>query len=173
MIIIFSTLWNQSLKHNKTNKSLILDPCCGSRMMYFDKLNSNVVFGDIRADSFILCDGRSLDINPDLLMDFRDLPFEDGQFKMVVFDPPHLIRAGKESWLALKYGKLGERWQDDLKKGFAECFRVLDTHGTLIFKWNETQIKVKDILALTDQKPVFGHISGKRSNTHWIVFMKN
>ncbi|TCB75630.1 SAM-dependent methyltransferase, partial [Acinetobacter sp. ANC 4177] len=39
-------------------------------------------------------------------------------------------------------------------------------------KWNETQIKVSEILELTDQKPVFGHISGKRANTHWITFMK-
>lgn len=44
--------------------------------------------------------------------------------------------------------------------------------GVLIFKWNETHIKVKEILALTDQRPLFGHISGKRSNTHWITFMK-
>lgn len=25
---------------------------------------------------------------------------------------------------------------------------------------------------MTDQKPVFGHPSGKRANTHWITFMK-
>lgn len=33
-------------------------------------------------------------------------------------------------------------------------------------------IKVSEILKLTPEKPVFGHISGKRSNTHWICFMK-
>ena len=27
-------------------------------------------------------------------------------------------------------------------------------------------------LELTDEKPLFGHISGKRANTHWITFMK-
>jgi ubiquinone/menaquinone biosynthesis C-methylase UbiE len=83
-----------------------------------------------------------------------------------------LIKAGKESWLALKYGKLKENWREDIRKGFEECFRVLANGGVLIFKWNETQIKVSEILALTDQKPVFGHISGKRANTHWITFMK-
>lgn len=61
---------------------------------------------------------------------------------------------------------------EDIRKGFEECFRVLATGGVLIFKWNETQIKVSEILELTDQKPVFGHISGKRANTHWITFMK-
>lgn len=151
---------------------LILDPCCGSRMFHFDRLNPNVVFGDIRNEEHELCDGRTLNVNPDILMDFRDMPFKDGQFKLVVFDPPHLRKAGKKSWLVLKYGKLNEDWRDDLRKGFAECFRVLDQHGTLIFKWNETDIKVSEILKLTDQKPIFGHISGKRSNTHWIVFLK-
>ena len=44
--------------------------------------------------------------------------------------------------------------------------------GFLIFKWNETDIKVTEILKLTTATPVFGHISGKRANTHWICFMK-
>ncbi len=34
-----------------------------------------------------------------------------------------------------------------------------------IFKWNETDIKVSEVLKLTDQKPIFGHKSGKRANT--------
>ena len=150
----------------------ILDPCCGSRMMHFDRQNPNVLFGDIRTEQHVLCDGRTLDVAPDVELDFRDMPFADGQFKLVVFDPPHLINAGQQSWLALEYGKLQNDWREDLRRGFAECFRVLANDGVLIFKWNETQIKVSEILALTDQKPVFGHISGKRANTHWITFMK-
>lgn len=63
-------------------------------------------------------------------------------------------------------------WRDDIRKGFAECFRVLAPGGFLIFKWNETQITVGQILALTDQKPLFGHPSGKKGGTHWITFMK-
>ncbi|MEX5287298.1 SAM-dependent methyltransferase [Acinetobacter towneri] len=151
----------------------ILDPCCGSRMFWFDRNNPNVVFGDIRKEQLELCDGRSLVIEPDVMVDFRNMPFSDGQFTLVVFDPPHLIKAGKKSWLAAKYGKLSENWRDDIKKGFSECFRVLANGGVLIFKWNETQIKVSDILELTEQKPLFGHISGKRANTHWITFMKS
>ena len=150
----------------------VLDPCCGSRMFHFDHQNPNVVFGDIRSESHVLCDGRSLEIAPDVEMDFRDMPFNDNSFHAVVFDPPHLVRAGDKSWLALKYGKLGQDWKNDLALGFSECFRVLKPNGMLIFKWNETQIKVSEILALTDQKPWFGHPSGKRANTHWIGFMK-
>jgi len=150
----------------------ILDPCCGSRMFHFDRQNQNVVYGDIRTESHILCDGRSLEVAPDIEMDFRDMPFPDDSFHVVVFDPPHLIRVGDKSWLALKYGKLNQDWREDLAKGFSECFRVLKPNGTLIFKWNETQIKVSEVLALTDQKPFIGHPSGKRANTHWICFMK-
>ena len=30
---------------------------------------------------------------------------------MVVFDPPHLLKVGPNSWLCKKYGKLPENWQ--------------------------------------------------------------
>ena len=151
----------------------ILDPCCGSRMFWFDKKDDRAVFTDQRSEQHTLCDGRELIIEPDMVMDFTDLQFDDEQFHMVVFDPPHLRKAGPQSWMAKKYGKLDETWPSMIRDGFAECFRVLKPNGTLIFKWNETQILTKDILALTDQKPVVGHISGKRANTHWICFLKD
>ena len=150
----------------------VLDPCCGSRMFWFDKKNQGVLFGDIRAESQTLCDGRLLEVVPDALMDFRDLPFANESFRGVVFDPPHLVQAGPRSWLAAKYGKLSADWRDDIRAGFSECFRVLAPFGVLIFKWNEIQIPVKEILALTDVKPLVGHKSGKRMDTHWITFLK-
>lgn len=150
----------------------VLDPCCGSRMFWFNHEHQGVLFGDIRSEEHTLCDGRALNITPDVLMDFRDMPLDDSSFRLVVFDPPHLRYAGLKSWLGLKYGILSDDWQEDLRKGFAECFRVLEPEGILIFKWNEVQIPVSQILALTDQKPLFGHKSGKRMDTHWITFMK-
>ena len=150
----------------------VLDACCGSRMFWFDKQDDRAVFNDIRKESHTLCDGRSLSINPDVASDFQNLPFEDGQFMHVVFDPPHLHRVGDDAYMALKYGKLPENYKEMLSNGFKECFRVLAENGTLVFKWNEDQIKVKDILAMTDEKPLYGHISGKRSKTHWITFIK-
>lgn len=155
-----------------TDEKKILDPCCGSRMFWIDKKNPAAVFGDIRKEEHVLCDGRSLTISPDVEIDFRCLPYNDGSFKLVVFDPPHLIRAGKQSWLALKYGVLNTAWQSDIALGLAECFRVLATDGVLIFKWNEIQIPLSEILKLTPEKPLFGHPSGKRANTHWVCFMK-
>jgi len=90
----------------------------------------------------------------------------------VAFDPPHLVRAGPKSWLAAKYGKLSEDWREDLRQGFAECFRVLASDGVLVFKWNETQVKLREVLALTPHQPLFGNTSGKKAGTHWLVFMK-
>lgn len=151
----------------------VLDPCCGSKMFWFDRTNPMALFGDIRNENHILCDGRALEINPDMDLDFRSMPFDSGSFKLVVFDPPHLKSAGKESWTAKKYGVLSANWKEDLRRGFAECFRVLDIDGVLIFKWNETQIKTSEILKLTDREPLFGHRSGKASGTHWICFMNS
>lgn len=153
-------------------KKTILDACCGSKMFWFDKQNPNVLFADIREESHVLCDGRELNITPDILMDFRNMPFEDNTFKLVVFDPPHLNKLGTESWMAKKYGVLEKTWEEDIKKGFDECIRVLEPHGTLIFKWNENQIKVNQIIKIIQTTPLFGHKSGKSANTHWMAFMK-
>jgi ubiquinone/menaquinone biosynthesis C-methylase UbiE len=150
----------------------ILDVCCGSKMFWFDKYDERVIFGDIRKENHILCDNRKLVISPDVLFDFTEIPFKDNQFSMVVFDPPHLIRVGKNSWMYKKYGELPTDWKDQLKAGFSECFRVLKCGGNLVFKWNEDQIKVSEILRLTDKKPLIGHKSGRNSKTHWISFYK-
>ena len=115
---------------------------------------------------------RVLRIEPDALMDFRALPLPDDSFSLVAFDPPHLVRAGPKSWLAAKYGKLGADWRDDLRAGFSECFRVLRPSGVLVFKWNETQVKVREVLALAPHQPLFGQVSGRTGMTHWLVFMK-
>lgn len=150
----------------------VLDVCCGSRMFHFDPSNQLVLFGDIREESHVLCDGRALEIKPSMQMDFTQLPFADDSFSVVIFDPPHLKALGQSSWMAKKYGVLGAEWKDDISNGFKECFRVLKPEGVLIFKWNEIQIKTSEILKLTPVKPLVGHISGKRSNTHWITFIK-
>lgn len=156
----------------------ILDPCCGSRMFYFDKKNPLVAFGDNRTLETTLKDSskksgeRLLKIEPDITLDFRDLPYLNEEFSLVIFDPPHLIKVGDKSWLALKYGKLNNDWKEDIKKGFEECFRILKTNGTLIFKWNERDIPLKEILKLSPIEPLIGQITTQNRLTHWIVFFK-
>lgn len=156
-------------RRQKMKDKYILDVCCGSKMFWFDKNNKNTVYMDNRELEDTLCDGRKLEIKPDIVADFRNIPFEDNSFYLVVFDPPHLKQIGETSYMAKKYGKLNEEWTKDLKQGFKECMRVLKTNGTLIFKWNEQQIKLKEILEIIDYKPLFGN---RRDKTHWLVFTK-
>lgn len=76
----------------------ILDPCCGSRMMWFNKQDQRCLFCDLRTESHYLKDRgnlRHLEINPDVRLDFTAMPFDDDSFNLVVFDPPHLVRAGE------------------------------------------------------------------------------
>lgn len=153
----------------------ILDACCGSRMFHFDKKNPAVLFADIRDIETSFKDKnkqRKLEIKPEVLHDFKKMPYSDKSFKLVIFDPPHLIQAGDNSWLVKKYGRLDKDWKIQIRKGFDECMRVLDDFGTLVFKWNETQITVREILSILPVSPVIGHKSGKASNTHWLLFMK-
>lgn len=159
-------------------------------MFYFDKTDQRVLFCDNRTVDTELCDGRKFTVKPDVECDFTSLPFEDESFRLVVYDPPHLLRNTGKSKMAdmydslseratptgyqqIKYGALYTGWRDMLRRGFAECFRVLEPHGVLIFKWNETDILVKEILKLSPVSPLFGNRSGKASKTHWICFMKD
>ena len=156
----------------------VLDACCGSKMFWFDRQDSRAVFVDKRRETHALPDVssaggvRTLEINPDIVADFTELPFTADHFAMVVFDPPHLVRAGKKGWQAKKYGKLEGDWREMIRRGFAECFRVLKPEGTLIFKWNEHEVPVSQILALTPERPLIGQRCGKTAKTHWLVFMK-
>lgn len=141
-------------------------------MFWFDKTNPDVLFCDIRNESHILLDERKLEVNPDIIIDFRKMPFDDNTFEMVVFDPPHLIKLGLDTWLAHKYGVLLPTWEMDIKLGFDECMRVLKPFGTLIFKWNEAQVTLNKVLKIINSQPLFGHVTGKHGRTIWMAFMK-
>lgn len=151
----------------------VLDACCGSRMFWFNKTHPNAVFMDIRKTGKITaCDGRSINVTPDIVADFKKIPFGSESFYLVVFDPPHLKGAGKNGWMAQKYGVLGSNWREEIKSGFEECMRVLKPNGTLIFKWNEHSIKVSTLIELLGQEPLFGHRTLQSSKTIWMCFMK-
>jgi SAM-dependent methyltransferase len=154
----------------------ILDACCGGRMFWFDKAHPKTLYIDIREEQDFQTgkgkDNRHRAIKPDRVMDFRKMDLPANSFNLVVFDPPHL-KVGRKSYFAQIYGSLSDTdWREDLRAGFSECFRVLKENGVLIFKWNESDILLKDILALTPVKPLFGHRSGKAQKTHWVCFMK-
>jgi SAM-dependent methyltransferase len=145
-----------------------LDVCCGSRMFWYNKNDGRALFLDNRTVDTVFL-GKRIVVAPDMLADFRELPFPDCSFPLVVFDPPHLRWAGQTSMMRMQYGQLFENWRDDLRLGFAECFRVLIPLGTLVFKWSESQIRINDVLELTPEKPLFGN---RRGGTIWCVFQK-
>lgn len=157
----------------------ILDVTCGSRSIWFDKHHLAAIYADKRCESFRgiwKSNNRQSEssciVEPDIQCDFTNLPFDDNTFSLVVFDPPHLQSVGENAWLAKKYGRLDEDWPKMLHDGFSECMRVLKPDGVLIFKWSETQIPAAKVWKAIGQKPLFGHHSGKKSNTFWACFMK-
>lgn len=60
----------------------------------------------------------------------------------------------------------------DVAERFRGMLPGLEAGGTLIFKWCEVAIPLREILELTDQKPLYGHKSGRKAETHWMAFVK-
>ena len=91
----------------------ILDACCGSKMFWYNKHEPHTTYIDNRSEKYQVKDRqyiRDIIVNPDYIADFRKLPFKNDEFYLVIFDPPHLIHAGDNSWLKLKYGCLPKNW---------------------------------------------------------------
>tara|TARA_R110002096_G_scaffold235811_1_gene426128 strand:+ start:2060 stop:2539 length:480 start_codon:yes stop_codon:yes gene_type:complete len=151
----------------------VLDVCCGGRMMWFDKDNKDALYCDIReCEKGFIEACPNWECKPDVIADYKDLPFKDNAFKLIVWDIPHLIKDGT-GIINKKYGSLGNEWKEDTTKAFKSIWRVLDKHGTLIFKYADLNIKLKDMLSCFDEKPLFGTRSKKAVNsTYWIVFFK-
>lgn len=53
-----------------STSATILDMCCGSRMLWFDKNDEWSIFSDIRKEEHSLCDGRHPIIIPTLSLIF-------------------------------------------------------------------------------------------------------
>lgn len=156
----------------------VLDACCGPRMMWINKHDARAIYFDRRDEDCEIKpnaaypNGGTLRIRPDVQGDFANMPFPDETFRLVVFDPPHFTSIGLTGVLGMTYGKLFPDWEDGLRAGFSECFRVLKPEGVLIFKWCSTQIPLKRVLALAPCEPLFGHNTGNKAQTHWMTFMK-
>lgn len=154
----------------------ILDVTCGSRSIWFDKQHHSAVYCDKRNEEHHVVTNnggtKHIIVQPDVVCDFTELPFDDETFPLVVFDPPHIMNCPKSSLMYKQYGTLDDSWRVLIKKGFDECMRVLKPDGVLIFKWAEIRISTPDVIKVIGTTPLFGHRSGKKANTHWMCFMK-
>lgn len=159
----------------------ILDATAGGRGIWLDKEHDNCLFVDCRErePGFTGQEGRTWSIEPDRVEDFRDLPFSDDEFNLIVFDPPHLVQDnGMEQltgFVTKSYGALhAETWQADIEAGFDELWRVLKPGGTLVFKFADNDIDFSEVLALAPADPLFGTTTKKTSKVEnrWFVYQK-
>lgn len=151
----------------------ILDACCGGKHFWFNKENPNVLFMDVReVPKGTIPQQPNWSVSPDLKADFRDMPFADETFHLVVFDPPHAV-TDSDGIITTKYGKLDGEWEEDFRKGFEECWRVLKPFGVLQFKFNDVSVPINKILKLFPVEPLFGTKTKKGvNNTFWFTYMK-
>lgn len=116
----------------KDKQKMILDPACGGRMFYFNKNDDRVLFCDIRNETYDFGEYGEFKVGPDMQIDFTNMPFDNESFKMIIFDPPHLLhsKSTPTGYMKIKYGYLHrDSWKEVLTKGFNECFRVLKAGG--------------------------------------------
>jgi tRNA G10 N-methylase Trm11 len=161
----------------------ILDPTCGGKTIWMPEQRDrdDVLWIDKRErePGFHGHEGRTYDIQPDKVGDFRDLDIEDNSVNLIVFDPPHMTaQDGMEQLTGVverKYGALrAETWQHDMTQGFEEFWRVLRPGGTLVMKWADNHIDFTEVLDVLPQTPLFGTRTrqSNKSQTRWFTFYK-
>lgn len=166
----------------------ILDATCGGRSIWHpeNKDRDDTLYIDKREEESGFLgredygyNKRNYDIQPDEVQDYRDLPYSDESFNLIVFDPPHAVRSdGMETLNGVSHKKWGclhaETWQEDLKAGFDELFRVLNSGGTLIFKFNDESADFQEVLDCAPKPPLFGtSVKDYNSETRWFAFYKS
>lgn len=151
----------------------VLDACVGGRHWWFDKNDNDIFSIDIRQvkpGSIKIQPNWSC--QPDLIASYSNMPFENNQFGLVVWDIPHKLKFDS-GLITQKYGYLGNEWEKTTRNGFLEIWRVLKLGGTLIFKYADLDIKVSTMLNLFPVKPKVGTITKKGvNNTYFFVFYK-
>jgi hypothetical protein len=160
----------------------ILDATCGSKGIWYIKNHPFVTFMDKRKETVLSNHKhqkkREYVINPDIISEWKDAPFPDNYFDIVIFDPPHLIinrDKPKLSTMDKQYGNLyKDNWRQELKIGIKKLFDILKPEGVFILKWCENSVKVDEIIKMCPYPPLFGSNTKGRGHTanFWIMFIK-
>lgn len=154
----------------------ILDATCGSKGIWYQKNHPYVTFMDKRKGYFFYQYPNSpkkkeYHIEPDVVSEWKDAPWTNNTFDMIIFDPPHIIKNSEKGILSTKYTQLKpDTWRNDLRIGFKKLFDILKPDGIFILKWSECSAKKEEIFKLIPYRPLFGSRTG--TNNHWICFIK-
>jgi len=161
----------------------ILDATCGFKGIWYQKNHPFVTFMDKRKGVWLSNHKkwkRRIVVNPDIISEWKDAPFPDNHFDIIVFDPPHLVwskgSTKKECSLDKSYGSLREEtWRQELQQGIKKLFDILKPNGIFILKWCENSKKVEEVLKLCPYPPLFGSNTKSKGKTanFWILFLKH
>lgn len=162
----------------------ILDATTGFKGIWYQKNHPFVTFMDKRKGDYsfenpsTISRRRTYTVKPDVVSEWKNAPFPNNHFDMVIFDPPHLIKnkSSKESNMMKAYGYLdGETWKQDMSKGIKKLFDVLKPNGVFILKWCENSVKVEEIIKMCPYPPLFGSNTKSKGHTanFWILFLKH
>lgn len=112
---------------------LVLDPTYGLGNFWKEWRPDNLITGDLFTKS-------------QAILDFTRLPFTNGTFNAVVYDPPYKMN-GTPSHPDVPYGvNIPTRWQDRIKliiAGAIECARVVKNDGYLLVKCQDQVVSGK------------------------------
>ena len=165
---------------------MILDACCGPKMMYKGLhrqfTQDEIIFMDIRKGIFPLDKWNvpPVIVEPDIIADIHHLPFRDSIFSLILFDPPH-GSFGVEAYFGAKYGGLTPKeYVSLLIWANIEFARVLTPDGYVFAKIHETQERhTRAVHNFSNFKLLMdiSYRSQARKNTsetstHWLVFVK-
>jgi len=162
----------------------ILDATCGFKGIWYQKNHPFVTFMDKRKENidgktknYKFKNRRRVKINPDIVSTWKDAPFPDNYFDMIIFDPPHLIKnnGSKLSQMQKQYGYLNkDTWKQDIKEGVEKLFKILKPEGVFILKWCENNARVEEVIKLMPYPPLFGSNTKSKGYTanYWILFLK-
>jgi hypothetical protein len=106
---------------------LVLDPTAGREIWWKQYRPKRLIARDINRDGF----------------DFRKMPYRDGMFDVVAFDPPYVAPGGRKT---STWDDFNDRFgthttprtplelQDYIHDGFKECVRVVKPGGIILWK---------------------------------------